>query len=509
MKKTYLLLSVLLLGLTFQGFSQSLSNTDNVITLTSTCMQFGMTSGTYNLELTYFNPDDFSTHDDTFTNVTVAVSGSVMTITAPPGSFPSIATNGWWSLPDAYPGSIKLTQGSISTLMLWFQNPNGTIGFNCFALPTIFGGFDMFPNGANSIFLFWTTEMEQNSTFIEIWRSSTDSAHSFYKIGQVTAAGNSNSQIFYSIVDSTLDTQNYYYLKVLNSDGTPPVYSDTISWHCDACHFTPPAPVNCPDSIIGPDHICAFETPTTYHLSSAVPNYSTILWSVDNPASAKVSYMDDPAQVSLLRTNVPSLLTLRAIMSGCTDTITKTLYVGTPDPGISIHLLCPIRAIITDTFAPGITGNTWIIKNDSTGVTTTTHSPNASINILFHLNTWTVTGQYTNVCGTSNPVTFYGVGCGSTSGLAGQSLAAQSLATVKLSPNPTPGMVGVTVEEGTTRHPIYLIRVLDGQGVLRKTIQYPGVESVSVDLSGLTSGIYTLQIFDNKTWRSSQVVLTK
>jgi hypothetical protein len=474
-----------------------------VITLTSTCMQFAMTSGTYNLELTFFDQDSFKTRDIIINNVTVAISGSVMTITAPPGSFPSVATTGYWSLPDAYPGSIKLTQGSTATLMDWYQNPDGTIGFNCFALPTIIASFGYFPFGTDSLYLSWQTEEEENTTFIEIWRSPTDSAHSFYKIGQLAAAGNSSIPINYSFIDTALDSRNYYYLKILNSDGTPPVYSDTISWRCDACHFTPPTAVNCTDSIIGPDHICAFEARTPYHLSSAVPNFSTILWNVDKPASAKVSYTDDPAQVTLLRTNVPALLTLRAIMSGCTDTITKTLYVGTPDPGIHINIICPLRAIIVDTFSPGITGNTWAIKNDSTGVTTITHSPNASILINRHTNTWTVAGQYTNVCGTSNMDTIYHVGCGSTEGIAA------GVATVKLSPNPTPGMVRVSLEEGTLHHPIYQVRVLDAQGVLKKIIKYSGVDNVSVDLSGLTKGIYTLQIFDNKTWHSSSVVVAK
>jgi len=36
-----------------------------------------------------------------------------------------------------------------------------------------------------------------------------------------------------------------------------------------------------------------------------------------------------------------------------------------------------------------------------------------------------------------------------------------------------------------------------------------GVENVSVEFSGLNNGIYIIQVFDNKTWKSSQVVLSE
>lgn len=503
-----MLLTGACLTLTQPAFSQSMTNTDQVITLTNTCMQAGLSSGTYNLELSYYDLDQNFTKTVPFSNVSVVVSGNVMTITAPPGSFPSVDVNGWWSLPDAYPGQITLSQGTSSTLMFWFLNDNGTTGFNCIALPIIFGSFSSFPWGSNAIMLNWSTEQEDNSTFIEIWRSPTDSAHSFYKVGQVPAAGNSHSQVFYHYMDSNLDTRNYYYLKALSSDGSGPFYSDTISWRCDACHYTPPAQVNCPDSIIGPDQICALETPISYHLSDTIPNYSTIVWNVDNPASAKVKYTNDPTQVNLLRTNVPGMVTLSATMSGCTNVITRTVRVGPPDPLIEELDLCPSRIILLDTTYADANTWTWKVRNDSTGVTTISHAPSVNILVNRHLNTWTVTHTYTSDCGTSDSVVMV-VGCGGASGFAAGSLSAESVTLVKLSPNPSNGLVGVSLEDGTVRHKMYQVRVVDGQGVARKMVVYPGVESASLDLSGLTSGIYTVQVFDNKTWRSSQVVLTK
>ncbi|MES1250172.1 MAG: hypothetical protein ABUL46_05775 [Chitinophaga rupis] len=46
--------------------------------------------------------------------------------------------------------------------------------------------------------------------------------------------------------------------------------------------------------------------------------------------------------------------------------------------------------------------------------------------------------------------------------------------------------------------------------LVRKTFRYPGgADHVSVDLGGLPGGLYTLQIFDNRAWKSRQVMLTK
>src|SRR5438132_1331396 len=123
------LMIFLCLALTLPGFSQSMSNTDNVITLNNTCINFGMTSGTYNLELNYYDLD-YGPKTVTFNGVIVSLSGGVMTITAPSGSFPTPSSNGYWSLPDTYNGRITLTSGSVAGIMFWYQNPDGTVGFN-------------------------------------------------------------------------------------------------------------------------------------------------------------------------------------------------------------------------------------------------------------------------------------------------------------------------------------------------------------------------------------------
>jgi hypothetical protein len=57
---------------------------------------------------------------------------------------------------------------------------------------------------------------------------------------------------------------------------------------------------------------------------------------------------------------------------------------------------------------------------------------------------------------------------------------------------------------------VYMVKVTDVQGVVRKTFSYPaGIDKASVDISNLAAGVYILQIFDNHRWIAKQVVLTK
>ena len=518
-KISIFLLTAALLGLTLPGFSQSMSNTDNVITLTNTCINAGVTNGAYDLELNYFSLDDYSSHTVTFSGVSVAVSGGVMTIAAPSGSFPSLNTNGW-SLPDGYPGHIKLTSGSFSTYMEFYLDMDGvTIDYNCIPLPVYYNSFTGTLSGSQVV-LNWQTGLEQNSTYFEIYRSSGGSG--YYKIGQVPASGNSNSPVNYTFTDTHPCSSNVYYLKMLNSQGTLPIISSSVSVGCASCSCSLPAPVFCNITINGPDHICTRETPTVYSLSSAVPDFSTIVWSVDQPSAVYLrTYPDiDRAKATLLKRSTAAGVTLTATLSGCTNPITKFISAGTPTPVITAVInRCPILNA-TMSNAPGATTYEWWLTDENTG--SSTAYPGSGISKGFQLTSsdvYDVEGTYTNACGTSSQAAAYGYQCGGSFSLANS-------AVVAVSPNPSSGIVSIgftrasgkvnaagAVKVGgsdAVQRKVYQVRVMDAQGVVRKTFSYPGgLDNVSVNLSDLTSGIYTLQIFDNKTWTSSQVVLTK
>jgi len=497
MKK--IVLSLLILGIVHAGYSQVMSNTDNVLTLNGSCLNPTLASGTYTLELLYVDPDNGPV-DSVYSGTIVSSDGSVATMTVPRSTLPNPDNNGWWSLPASDNGTIILTGGPTPSYVVWYHDDQGILRINCVPLPVVIDNFSIFPIVAGKVQLSWRTEEEQNSTVIEIWRSPTRAANSFYRIGSVPAAGNSNIPLNYSFSDSIPDTTNYYYVRMLNSQGTPPAYSDTILYACSTCTYTPPAPTGCSDSIIGPDHICDLGVYTPYHLSSSLPDYNTIVWTVDQPGSVKVNTnSDDPTQVTLLRTNVPALVTLTATVSGCTNPITKTLVVGAPAPALdSIFYICPSAMTVYFHNNPSTTNFGWRLTRESSGFTAIV--PNGLYHRLISLQRtlWTISVAYTDACGNSDSTLLTHLGCPSS----------PAVMSIQLSPNPATGMVRVAT--GAADHKIHQVRIVDGEGIIRKTFRYAGdSDNVSVDVSSLPGGIYTVQVFDNRTWQSGQLVLTK
>lgn len=71
--------------------------------------------------------------------------------------------------------------------------------------------------GAGSVIVNWSTSSEQNSKNFEV-EKSTDGIN-YYKIGTVTAAGNSSSKRNYSLRDNQVNAINHYRLKMNDLDG--------------------------------------------------------------------------------------------------------------------------------------------------------------------------------------------------------------------------------------------------------------------------------------------------
>jgi hypothetical protein len=220
----------------------------------------------------------------------------------------------------------------------------------------------------------------------------------------------------------------------------------------------------------------------------------------------------DRTQVTLLKKNASSGVTLTATLSGCSNPITKYIAVGTPTPVVTATInRCPyLDATMSN--APGATSYEWWLTDENTGATTA--YPGSGISKGFQLTSsdvYDVEGAYTNACGTSAQAYAYGYQCGGSSSLAATPLVA-------LSPNPSSGTVRIGFARSSAaasaaspvERKVYQVRVMDARGVVRRSFSYPGGQTnVSVDISALTNGIYTVQVFDNKTWTSSQVVLTK
>jgi len=130
--KTYPLVLLTLLGLASakSSISQTLTNTENVITISGTCMNSRLSTGTYTLTLYYIDPDNGPVRPAPV-SVSVVVNSTTATITLPSSTLPTPATTGYWSLPESDLGSIMLT-GAGGGFMGWSHDNDGDIQFsNC------------------------------------------------------------------------------------------------------------------------------------------------------------------------------------------------------------------------------------------------------------------------------------------------------------------------------------------------------------------------------------------
>src|SRR5438552_6330793 len=105
MKKITLSLLLGLFLLTAQEvFSQTLTNTDNTITLDQTCINNKITSGTYTLTLTFDDPDNGYTAPPATTCTVTSNGVDHLVITVSGLTFPTPSSNGYWYLADSFLG---------------------------------------------------------------------------------------------------------------------------------------------------------------------------------------------------------------------------------------------------------------------------------------------------------------------------------------------------------------------------------------------------------------------
>lgn len=121
--------------------------------------------------------------------------------------------DGGWSNPMLPSTDITLNEmtGTVSSFSDFTGSDNG-------ALPIELSTFAVSVT-KNTVLLIWTTTSEINSSMFEVQRKSESSA--WKKVGEVIAAGNSNSPKEYSYTDRNLSSANYQYrLKMIDADGS-------------------------------------------------------------------------------------------------------------------------------------------------------------------------------------------------------------------------------------------------------------------------------------------------
>jgi len=228
----------------------------------------------------------------------------------------------------------------------------------------------------------------------------------------------------------------------------------------------------------------------------------------------------DRTKASLLRKSAGGTVVLTATLSGCSNVITRSVAIGLPNPVITGDLVCPYLNVSMSN-APGATNYSWYFIDVATNATESWPSWGANQFFVTHDgDEFYVGGLYTNACGTSNEVFAYGFWCDPGGG-GGWDPPGDGFMAV--SPNPSKGIVNIGLAAtqasktnnlkatvAVVKPKVYQVRIVDVQGIVRKTFTYPGgVERISADLSGLNNGLYIIQVFDNRIWRSSKVVLNK
>jgi hypothetical protein len=361
-----------------------------------------------------------------------------------------------------------------------------------------FGGSPIASNGNKVMRLTWETVSEQNSLRFDIMRS-TDNGYTFYKIGQVAAAGNSNSLLYYSFTDPYyLLGQNLYKLSMVDIDGT--CESSPIIWRtCNsetgaACASSLPGPFNCGYSINGPSAMCDW-APAQFSLSSAVPDYSTIAWSVSPSDAATITVNScDPGQIQLNKANYYQSITLTASLSRCNYAISRQINFSSTPTGTYANS-GNVRTLYTDNSGspggfeinmncPNCTNMQWERIEGSNFYSVSQGG--------LMVNFWISAGQYmglrftgSNECGPFDQQFYFDASGGDW----------------LVSPNPATSFVTIkgssqgASAKRTQDTRIRQIQLLDAYGVLQKTIPGKYSDQMQINVSDMRPGYYLLKIF--------------
>lgn len=253
-------------------------------------------------------------------------------------------------------------------------------------------------------------------------------------------------------------------------------------------------------AISGPEVIC---TTAQYQLTD-LPQDVAIVWEAQN---GKIRIDNGQGtnriNVSYLTSGIEVIKVTLTNMCGASVVITKTITIGTPivDISYSQNGYCngSYQGWMLNASSPNnVTSWYWSVDNPSSGswYIDQPYSPNTYVSVS---GGGGISVYATNSCGTRrNGVTIW-------SNCYEYGLVA--------SPNPTTDNVTISVAEPKEGKPanqknplMYQMKVLDQSGNIKKQYKYSGVSNATISLSGLMTGMYTIQAFDGTSWRSVKVM---
>jgi len=447
--------------------------------------------GNYTLSISYLDLNTGTITPVANYPAIVSYSGTTLVITASTANFPTVSSAGY---------DLSQTTGSLSigTSGTYFFD-NGQV--NCSALPvtlTSWAATVSVVDGYKQLHFTWSTASESNSCYYSIeWAPITNQVWQG-GICRVPAAGNSSWNINYSFDWLYPQAVDYLFrLKMVDIDGSvrySPIIRKTMSCTNGGSGCFRSAP-SCSVTINGPNLVC-LSTSAAYTLSSL--NDRGIIWSTSSSlASVQDGFSCTDNGGRLNAGSSFGSVTLSAKINGCSNTITKTVQIGV-NADFTYTVYPDGYLIASGPSGSGYTNYQWTLNLGSKG-TYYFSGPSVSFQMprcsggAFNLTISTPCGQ------ASAGHTIWNSNCGgyySVISMQGSNkIRIQPGADSKNSAESVPSITEVWVFDNSMN--VKLIKKYQGK-----------TNMVDVDLSGLQTGIYQVQLITKtgKETHSVQVV---
>ena len=448
-------------------------------------------AGNYTLSISYLDLNTGTITPVANYPAIVSYSGTTLVIPASTANFPTVSSAGY---------DLSQTTGSLSigTSGTYFFD-NGQV--NCSALPvtlTSWAATVSVVDGYKQLHFTWSTASESNSCYYSIeWAPITNQVWQG-GICRVPAAGNSSWNINYSFDWLYPQAVDYLFrLKMVDIDGSvrySPIIRKTMSCTNGGSGCFRSAP-SCSVTINGPNLVC-LSTSAAYTLSSL--NDRGIIWSTSSSlASVQDGFSCTDNGGRLNAGSSTGSVTLSAKINGCSNTITKTVQIGV-NADFTYTVYPDGYLIASGPSGSGYTNYQWTLNLGSKG-TYYFSGPSVSFQMprcsggAFNLTISTPCGQASagHTIWNSNCGGYYAV----ISMQGSNKIRIQPGADSKNSAESVPSITEVWVFDNSMN--VKLIKKYQGK-----------TNMVDVDLSGLQTGIYQVQLITKtgKETHSVQVV---
>lgn len=294
-------------------------------------------------------------------------------------------------------------------------------------------------------------------------------------------------------------------LQNLNNEPHESFYLRNANWLAVEMAIVNPQPqltncnAFCQNSIItGNNNVCSSEVYTAPFGNGVIYN-----WSVNN-SSLTLSPIGNSVLVTNNGTFAGEAILTVTISGNCGNTtLNRTINIGTPKPGPITWTwnVPPNRVVLDVDDVPGATSYQWYLDGVLKATTSNSYyhlpmSGNVSCDNFYYFSVRAV-----GSCGTS-PESYVAAAmppCGFA---------------YTVSPNPSSDNIRITSNEEVTaksggkKAEIHEVEIYDKMGVILKKQKFAkGQTTANISINTLPNDVYTLRIFDGKTWHSSKVIV--